>query len=198
MTPPLILASASPRRLDLLARVGITPDLTAPADVDEAPLANEPPRVLALRLASEKAAAVSSSHPGAFVLAADTVVALGRRSIPKPADAAEAGRFLKLLSGRRHAVIGGVALVRPDGRAIARRVTTIVQFKRLSSAEIEGYAASGEWEGKAGGYAIQGLGALFVKQVIGSYPNVVGLCVQTVIGLLSGAGYPHPLKRPAP
>ncbi|TVQ57092.1 MAG: septum formation protein Maf [Rhodobacteraceae bacterium] len=185
--PPLVLASASPRRLALLAQVGVTPDAVAPADIDETPLPGETARALALRLAETKAAA--AARPGAFVLAADTVVSVGRRILGKPADAEEAARFLGLLSGRRHRVTTGVAL-RVGDTARSRRVETVVRFKRLSTAETAAYLASGEWRGKAGGYAIQGLAAAFAPAINGSYTNVVGLPLVETLALLAGAGFP--------
>ena len=195
MAGRLILASASPRRLDLLSQVGIAPAAVVPADIDETPRPGEQPRALARRLASEKAAAVARAHPDAFVLGADTVVACGRRSLPKPADEAEAQRCLDLLSGRRHRVIGGVALVCPGGRVLVRDAVTAVQFKRLSRAEIDMYLASGEWRDKAGGYAIQGLAALFVTAINGDYNNVVGLPLALTAALLTGAGAWSPDKE---
>lgn len=193
MAGRLILASASPRRLDLLAQVGITPAAVVPADIDETPLPGELPRALALRLAAEKARAVAKDHAEDFVLAADTVVACGRRSLPKPEDAAEARRCLGLLSGRRHRVIGGVALACPDGRMVTRAVVTAVQFKRLSRPETDAYLATEEWRDKAGGYAIQGRAALFVTAVNGDYNNVVGLPLALTANLLAGAGAWSPL-----
>ena len=195
MAGRLILASASPRRLDLLSQVGIVPVAVVPADIDETPRLGEQPRALARRLASEKAAAVARAHPDAFVLGADTVVACGRRSLPKPADAAEARGCLDLLSGRRHRVIGGVALVCPGGRVLVRDSVTAVQFKRLSRAEVDMYLASGEWRDKAGGYAIQGLAALFVTAINGDYNNVVGLPLALTAALLTGAGAWSPDKE---
>ena len=195
MAGRLILASASPRRLDLLSQVGIVPVAVVPADIDETPRLGEQPRALARRLASEKAAAVARAHPDAFVLGADTVVACGRRSLPKPADAAEARGCLDLLSGRRHRVIGGVALVCPGGRVLVRDSVTAVQFKRLSRAEVDMYLASGEWRDKAGGYAIQGLAALFVTAINGDYNNVVGLPLALTAALLAGAGAWSPDKE---
>ena len=193
MAGRLILASASPRRLDLLAQVGITPAAVVPADIDETPMPDELPRALALRLAAEKARAVAKDHAEDFVLAADTVVACGRRSLPKPEDAAEARRCLGLLSGRRHRVIGGVALACPDGRMVTRAVVTAVQFKRLSRLETDAYLATEEWRDKAGGYAIQGRAALFVTAVNGDYNNVVGLPLALTANLLAGAGAWSPL-----
>lgn len=199
MTQPLVLASASPRRLDLLAQIGIVPDRVIPADIDETPQRGELPMALARRLARGKAAAVAGAGDGAgaFVLAADSVVALGRRSLPKPAGADEARRFLELLSGRRHRVHGGIAVIAPDGRASVKVSTTMVRFDRLTEAQIDAYVASGEWDGKAGGYAIQGAAAAFVPAINGSYTNVVGLDLALARRMLEGLGYrpggtPHP------
>ena len=186
---PLVLASASPRRLQLLQQAGIRPADVDPADVDETPRRKELPHVYARRVAGEKLAAVAARHPGAFLLAADTVVAAGRRILPKPEDEAEARRCLELLSGRRHRVLGAVAVQAPDGRRAATLVTTAVVFKRLSADEIARYLASGEWRGKAGGYAIQGAAAAFIPKIIGSYPNVVGLPLVETCNLLAGLGY---------
>ena len=185
----LVLASASPRRLDLLAQVALLPDVVDPAHVDETPLPRELPARHALRLAEAKARLVGARHPGAFVLGADTVVACGRRILPKPADSDTVRRCLLLLSGRRHRVHGGIALVLPDGRLVSRRTETAVIFKRLDPSEIEGYLAAGEWQGKAGGYAIQGLAARFIRQLIGSYSNVVGLPLFETVNLLAGHGF---------
>jgi septum formation protein len=182
----MILASASPRRLQLLAQAGIVPAQTVAADIDETPLKNELPRDLARRLAIGKAEAVRAKHPGEVILAADTVVACGRRIMGKPADAAEARKFLALLSGRRHRVIGGIAVIGADGRVLTRVAETTVQFKRLSGAEIDSYVAGGEWDGKAGGYAIQGRAEAFVKFIRGSYSNVVGLSLYDTIQMLHG------------
>jgi septum formation protein len=185
--PRLILASASPRRLALLAQVGIVPDAVAPVEIDETPLPRELPRVCALRLADAKAGAAWAA-PEDAVLAADTVVAAGRRLLGKPADAAEAARFLALLSGRRHRVITGVAVRRGD-RQWTRAVETAVRFRRLDAGEIERYLGSGEWRGKAGGYAIQGRAGGFVPWIGGSYSNVVGLPLAETLGLLEAAGF---------
>jgi len=185
----LILASASPRRLDLLRQVALTPDAVDPADLDETALKAELPAQYALRLAIAKAQAVASRHPGAFVLAADTVVACGRRILPKAEDASTARRCLALLSGRRHRVYGGIAVATPSGKLASRVVQTIVIFKRLTEPEVAGYIASEEWRGKAGGYAIQGLAALFVRQIGGSYSNVVGLPLYETAALLHGQGF---------
>ncbi len=189
MSSKLILASASPRRLDLLRQIGIEPDLVVPADIDETPLKAETPDKHASRLAVEKARAVASNHPGAFVLAADTVVGCGRRILPKAEDAATAARCLELISGRRHRVLGGVALIAPDGRMATRLIESAVIFKRLSAAETESYLASGEWRGKAGGYAIQGRAAAYIRFISGSYSNVVGLSLYDVHQLLTGFGW---------
>jgi septum formation protein len=185
--PRLILASASPRRRDLLAQVGIVPDAILAPDTDETPGKGELPRPHALRLAREKAASVPCA-PGELVLAADTVVAAGRRILGKPGDCREAEAFLRLLSGRRHRVVTAVALRSAD-RIATRAVETAVRLKRLSDEEIAGYLASGEWEGKAGGYAIQGRAAALIPWIGGSYSNVVGLPLTETLNLLAGAGY---------
>jgi septum formation protein len=186
--PELVLASASPRRVELLALVGITPDRIDPADIDETPLKDETPPRLAARLASEKACAVAERSADAVVLAADTVVAVGRRLLEKAADEAEAVRFLKLLSGRNHRVFTGVAVV-ANGKLTRRVVDTRVTFKVLSDAEIAAYVASGEWKGKAGGYGIQGRAGAFVSRIVGSYPAVMGLPLYETVNLLAGAGW---------
>lgn len=185
----LVLASSSPRRRQLLAQVGIVPDAVIPAEIDETPGERELPGHLARRLADAKAAAVGASAGDAFVLAADTVVAVGRRILGKPAGEDEARRFLGMLSGRRHQVYGGVAAIAPDGRRAGRLVRTAVAFKRLDRSEIESYVAGGEWRGKAGGYSIQGAAGAFVPRVNGSYPNVVGLPLYETLSLLRGIGY---------
>jgi len=185
----LILASASPRRRDLLRQVALAPDMIDPADIDESPRRGELPGKHALRLAEEKARTVAGRHPGAFILAADTVVACGRRILPKADDEATARHCLELLSGRRHRVHGGIAVVTPGNRLVSRHVETIVTMKPLQEAEISRYLASGEWQGKAGGYAIQGLAALFVRYIGGSYSNVVGLPLHETAALLSGLGF---------
>ena len=185
----LILASASPRRLDLLKQVGITPDQIIPADIDETPLKAELPRDYALRVAVAKAQAVAPQAAGAYVLSADTVVACGRRILPKAESEADARACLSLLSGRRHRVINGIALVTPDGRMKTRVTETVVQFKGLSQDEIDTYIASGEWQGKAGGYAIQGQAAAFVKFISGSYSTVGGLSLYDTMQMLSGSGF---------
>jgi septum formation protein len=185
----LVLASASPRRLALLRQIGIEPDLVAPADLDEAPAPGELPPAHARRLGTAKAERIAAGHPGCFVLGADTVVACGRRILPKAEDEPTARRCLALLSGRRHRVIGGLAVIAPDGRRAVRCVTTQVKMKRLSMTEIDCYLASGEWHGKAGGYAIQGRAAAFVSEIHGSYSNVVGLPLFEAHALLAGFGY---------
>ena len=189
---PFVLASSSPRRLDLLRQVGLDPDLIDPAELDEAAFKGELPAQHATRLAAAKARAVAARHPGAFVLGADTVVACGRRILPKADDAAAARRCLALLSGRRHRVYGGIALMTPSGKLASRHVQTVVAFKRLSEAEIAAYLECGEWRGKAGGYAIQGRAALFVRQIGGSYSNVVGLPLFETASLLAGQGFRLP------
>lgn len=189
-TAPLILASASPRRLELLKQIGIVPGKVIPADVDEAPLTGELPRAHAERLAREKAEAVAKKEPGAFVLAGDTVVACGRRILPKAESEAQARQCLALISGRRHRVMTGIALAVPGGALHTRVAESTVQFKRLSKAEVEAYVQSNEWRGKAGGYAIQGLAAGMISYLRGSHSNVVGLPLFEVAQLLTGAGYP--------
>jgi septum formation protein len=188
----LVLASASPRRLELLRQIGIVPDAVDPADLDETPLPGELPPSHVLRLAEAKARAVSPRHPGAFVLAADTVVACGRRILPKAEDVPTARACLTLLSGRRHRVYGGIALITPNGDITRRRVLSQVAFKRLSAAELQAYLDIGEWQGKAGGYAIQGKAAALIPWISGSYSNVVGLPLYETAQLLTGRGYRVP------
>tara|TARA_R110001583_G_scaffold79494_3_gene214811 strand:- start:26409 stop:26987 length:579 start_codon:yes stop_codon:yes gene_type:complete len=185
----LILASASPRRLELLAQIGIVPDQVVPADIDETPHADESPRRLALRLAEEKARAVAGDHAGSFVLAADTVVACGRRALGKASDTTEARKFLSLLSGRRHRVYGGLCVIAPDGTIRSRVIETHVIFRRLGDDDFARYLSHDEWQGKAGAYAIQGYAAVFVKSITGSYSNVVGLSLCEVDGMLRGLGF---------
>ena len=190
MTAPLlVLASASPRRLELLRQIGLMPDFVDPAEIDETPRRDEAPAAHALRLAEEKLRAVLPRHPGDYILAADTVVACGRRILPKTMDPASARRCLELLSGRRHRVHSGIALASPDGHVSLRHVDSQVAFKRLSTAEITAYLASGEWRGKAGGYAIQGRAAALIRFISGSYSNVVGLPLFETAQLLAGRGY---------
>ena len=194
--PRLVLASASPRRLALLQQIGIEPDELIPADLDETPKRNELPRRLAARLAAEKARAArqiagGQAHlEGCYVVAADTVVALGRRVLPKCELMEEAVDCLRLLSGRAHRVFTGVTMITPKGAERQRLVETRVRFKRLSSDEIEAYLASGEWRGKAGGYAIQGLAGSFAVKLVGSYSSVVGLPLHETMSMLAGEGYP--------
>lgn len=185
----LVLASASPRRLELLRQVGVEPGVVDAAQVDETPSRHEKPRDYARRLARAKARAVAPRHPGAFVVAADTVVAAGRRILAKPHDAATARRCLELLSGLRHRVYGGVCVHAPDGRVAERLVVTQVAMKRLQAHEIQSYLDTGEWRDKAGGYAIQGRAAAFIPWINGSYANVVGLPVFETLRLLEGLGY---------
>lgn len=190
MSAPLVLASESPRRLALLAQAGITPDAILPAAIDESVLKGEAPRVHALRLAVEKARRVESEYSGkpAFILAADTVVAVGRRILPKARDNAEVRACLKLLSGRRHQVITAVALISPQGKLRTRIAMTRVSMLRLTEDEIGTYVESREGVGKAGGYAIQGRAEALVKEISGSYSNVVGLPLALTVALLKGAG----------
>lgn len=190
MSPRLVLASASPRRLALLRQIGLEPDEIVPADVDETPLSGELPRALAARLASAKALAVAGAASQSFVIGADTVVACGRRVLPKAVDAEGAYRCLRQLSGRRHRVYGGVCVIAADGRVAQRVVTTLVRFKRLEQQEVDAYLAKEEWHGKAGGYAIQGCAAMFVRDLSGSHSNVVGLPLFETAALLRGLGYP--------
>jgi septum formation protein len=192
----LILASASPRRLQLLERAGLKPDLLNPADIDETPLRNETPRRLALRLAqakAEKAKAapqVKAQEPGTFVIGADTVVGLGRRVLPKANTREEAEDCLALLSGRSHWVYSAVCLIGPDGKANTKINETKVRFKRLSYEDVESYLNSEEWRGKAGGYAIQGRAEVFVRYISGSHSAVIGLPLHETVSLLQGAGFP--------
>ena len=185
--PTLVLASASPRRRELLARLGLTPAAINPADIDETPHKGELPRDYAKRMAREKAQAVASGD--AHVLAGDTVVDAGRRILPKAEDEATARKCLELLSGRRHRVLSAIALRAPDGAIRERLSETVVMFKRLSSAEIDAYLASGEWEGKAGGYAIQGIAEGLISRIQGSHSGVVGLPLYETRTLLRAAGF---------
>ncbi len=187
---PLVLASASPRRLALLAQLGIVPDRVVAPDIDETPRRHEEPRPYATRMAAEKARAMA--EPGAFVLAADTVVALGSRIMPKAADFEDVRACMALLSGRRHHVLTALVLVGPDGRAGQRLSNSVVAFSRLSPMQLDAYAACGEGVGKAGGYAIQGRAAGFARFLSGSYSGVVGLPLFEVAQLLRGRGYPVP------
>jgi septum formation protein len=185
----LILASASPRRLELLRQIGIEPSAVAPADIDETPHARELPAPYATRLACEKGTVMAPRFPGGIILSADTVVAVGRRILGKPRDIAEEKKFLSLLSGRRHRVIGGVAVIDGEGKLHTRTVISVVRFRRLTANDIESYAESGEWQGKAGGYAIQGRAAPFIAFISGSYSNIVGLPLYETAALLSSTGF---------
>ncbi|MGR6466823.1 Maf-like protein [Rhizobium sp. PAMB 3182] len=191
----LILASGSPRRVDLLAQVGVTPDRLLPMNIDETPEKGEHPRSLAKRLAAEKASAAHKAVKGdpelqgSYILSADTVVAVGRRILPKAETAGEATSCLHLLSGRAHWVFTGICLVTPGNASRIKVVETKVRFKRLSTREIDAYLASGQWRGKAGGYAIQGIAGSFVQKLVGSYSSVVGLPLLETVQLLSGEGY---------
>lgn len=186
--PLLILASASPRRRDLLTQIGLAPDDIAPTDIDETPIKGELPRALAGRLAREKLNA--AHHPGAYVLASDTVVGVGRRDLPKTETREEAEACLRLMSGRNHRVYTGVSVRAPDGREAHRIAETRIAFKRLSEPEILDYLDSMEWQGKAGGYGIQGRAGAFIVSLQGSYTGVVGLPVYETRQLLMGLGYP--------
>lgn len=186
---PLVLASASPRRVDLLRQAGLEPDRIVATDLDESPAKGETPRQLALRLAVAKAKAAAATEPDAYVLGADTVVALGRRVFGKPADEGEARRMLGLLSGRTHRVLTGVAVQAPDGRIASRLSETRLRWKRLSAAEVDALLESGEWRGVAGGYRIQGRAAAFTLELQGSYSGVVGLPLYETLALLDGLGY---------
>jgi len=194
--PRLVLASGSPRRLMLLSQIGVTPDAVRPSTVDESPRKGEMPRALASRLARIKAEAARDliandrEIADAHVLAADTVVALGRRILMKPQYIEEAVASLQLLSGRAHRVLTGICLITPDDRLRTKIVDTRVRFKHLSRAEIEAYIASREWRGKAGGYAIQGFAGAFVQRLVGSYTNVVGLPLTELAGMLVNEGFP--------
>lgn len=185
--PPLILASASPRRVTLLATIGITPTQILPPDIDETPHRNELPHLYAKRVAIAKATAIATQHPDAVILAADTVVACGKHILPKADDEKTARTCLTLLSGKRHRVYTAV-VVAYDGKIRADIVMTMVQFSRLSTADIEHYIASGEWRGKAGGYAIQGLAEAFIPRINGSVSNVIGLPLGKTKTMLASAG----------
>jgi septum formation protein len=194
--PKLVLASGSPRRLALLQQAGLEPDALLPADIDETPLKSETARELVRRLARTKAevarrtARTREELEGAFVVAADTVVSVGRRILPKAEVVEEAAACLRLLSGRTHRVYTAVCVVTPRDAVRERLVESRVRFKRLSREDMEGYLASGPWRGKAGGYAIQGLAGTFVVKLVGSYPNIVGLPLYETISLLDGEGFP--------
>lgn len=186
----LILASASPRRLSLLGQIGIVPDAVDPADLDETPRKGELAPVYAARIAAEKGAAVAARHPGAFILSGDTVVAAGRRILPKAETAQDARACLTLLSGRRHRVFSAITLIDAQGVARHRLSTNVVTFKLLDRAEIDAYIVSEEWRGKAGGYAIQGLAAGLIRAIQGSHSAIMGLPLYETRTLLRAAGYP--------
>ncbi len=194
--PKFVLASGSPRRLGLVNQAGIEPDALKPTDIDETPRRGEIPRAYANRLAREKAAAALASIKlddelrGAYILAADTVVAVGRRILPKAELLDEAAQCLRLLSGRNHRVYTAICLVTPKEAFRQRLVETRVRFKRLSEEDMQAYLASGEWRGKAGGYAAQGIAGTFIVKIIGSYTNIVGLPLYETVTMLSGEGYP--------
>lgn len=186
---PLILASASPRRKELLAQIGVIPSEISPADIDESEKPKEQPREVAKRLAQEKAEHIRKTHTDGFILAADTVVGCGRDILPKTETEEEARTCLEKLSGRRHHVYGGICVIIPSGKIITRICDTVVKFKRLTNEEIDFYIASEEWRGKAGGYAIQGLAATYISDMQGSYSNVVGLSLYDTMNILNGNGF---------
>ena len=186
----LILASASPRRRDLLGQIGVSPDAVDPADLDETPVKGELPSAYAARVAADKGALVAARHPGALVLSGDTVVAAGRRILPKTESEAEARECLRILSGRRHRVLSAITLIDAEGKARHRLSTNIVIFKRLDHAEIDAYIAGQEWHGKAGGYAIQGRAAGLIRAIQGSHSAIMGLPLYETRALLKAAGYP--------
>ena len=188
---PLILASGSPRRLELLARIGITPTAVDPADIDETPRKGERPEPHVARLAAEKAATVAARHPGKVILAADTLVAVGLRILPKAEDAETARRCLALLSGRRHKVLTALTIIDSQGTARHRISRSTVRVAHLTQADIDGYIASGEWNGKAGGYAIQGRFEAHVLWMEGSFSGIMGLPLAEARTMLATAGIPH-------
>ena len=192
--PQLVLASASPRRRDLLAQIGIRPDLVSAADLDETPKRDELPASYARRLAIAKAEAVAATHDG-VILAGDTAVACGRRILPKAETADTALSCLQLLSGRQHRVYGGIALLTADRRLLVRVVCSRVKFRRLTGNDIADALAFGDWQGKAGGYAIQGFSARYIRHISGSYSNIVGFSLFDVTALLDAAGY-RPANQP--
>lgn len=189
--PELILASSSPRRVELLSLIGVTPSRIIPADIDETPLKGELPKQLAVRLAKSKAQKIAAENPGAIVLGADTVVACGRSDLGKPENADDARRMLSLLSGRRHKVFGGLCVIDASGKIRTRLCETIVAFRNLSTDDIERYIASNDWQGKAGAYALQGLAATYVRFLSGAaHSNVIGLSIYDTAQMLETAGYP--------
>ncbi len=189
MRNKLILASSSPRRVDLLAQIGITPDAILPADIDETPIKGELPRDLCVRLARQKAEKIAAQNADAIILGADCVVAAGRRVLDKPKDDADARQTLETLSGRRHSVYGGLCVIDAKGNVRTRLCETKVSFRRLSEEEIAAYVAGRDWEGKAGGYAIQGVAATFAKFISGSHSNIIGLSLYDAATMLKTAGY---------
>ena len=189
MKNKLILASASPRRVELLAQIGVVPDAIIPADIDETLKKGELPRAFALRLAQEKAQKIAADNSGAIVLAADSVVAAGRQVLDKPLDEKDAERIIRILSGRRHIIYGGICVIDAEGKIRTRLCETSASFRRLSDSEVSTFIASREWEGKAGGYAIQGLAATFLKFISGSHSNIVGLSLYDTAAMLKAAGY---------
>ena len=188
MSAEFILASASPRRKALLEQIGITPDHILPADIDETPYPNESASAYVMRVASEKAAAIAANKPGAFILAADTVVACGRRILPKAEDEQTARDCLKLLSGRRHRVMTGCCLMSGNQTLYKKRIETVVRFRRLTQADIDWYIATNEWDGKAGGYGIQGAAQAFIPFINGSFSGVVGLPLAEIQTALANQG----------
>lgn len=188
-TNGLILASGSSRRLDLLRQIGVSPNKIIPSEIDETQKKKETPQQLAIRLSREKAQAISLQYPKHYILAADTVVSCGQMVLDKPQSIETARNYLKKLSGRRHQVYGGISLITPENRAFTRKCKTLVQFKPLSDSEIHSYLQSEEWEGKAGGYAIQGMAGGFIKHIAGSYSNVVGLSLYDTLKILQSGGY---------
>ena len=185
----LILASASPQRKNLLADQGIIPDHIIPADIDETPLKWELPRAYVKRMALEKAQKIALDHQKSYILAADTVVVMGRQILQKPTDAAEEDQFLQKMSGRRHRVMGGICLITPEGKEVTRVVETIVKFKVLTEEERRFYIASNQWEGKGGGYGIQGYAARFISFISGSHSNIIGLSIYDTLNMLQGNGF---------
>ncbi|MFV0431148.1 MAG: Maf family protein [Alphaproteobacteria bacterium] len=191
MAAQLILGSNSPRRKELLEQIHITADKIIAADIDEAVLKNELPRIYAQRMAQSKCQAVQQNHPNDFILSADTIVCMGRRVLGKPQDASQAQQFLQALSGRSHRVYTAVSLYSPQTQVFHHRLCeSRVIFHRLDSNDINYYIASNEWQGKAGAYAIQGYGGRFIRKIIGSYTNIVGLPCDICYNLLKGSGYP--------
>ncbi len=186
---PFILASASPRRVQLLKQIGLKSEEIIPADIDETSTKSEDPKNLAKRLAKLKAQAIAKTNPNKFIIAADTVVARGRRTLPKAETENDARKCLNLLSGQKHHVYGGICVITDTGKIITRLCNTTVKFKRLSQEEVETYIKSNEWQGKAGGYAIQGLAASYITNISGSYSNVVGLSLHDVSQILKGNGF---------